>query len=46
MHGKDIVQTTTRKRPWQHGVARKSVGEIRTSSNLNQDGLGLRILTE
>lgn len=25
MHGEDIVQTTTRKRPWRHGVVGKSV---------------------
>ena len=23
-YGEDIVQTTTRKRPWRHGVVRKS----------------------
>ena len=25
-YGEDIVQTTTRKRPWRHGVVRKSPG--------------------
>ena len=27
-YGEDIVQTTTRKRPWRHGVVRKSVGRL------------------
>ena len=26
IYGEGIVQTTTLKRPWQHGVVRKSVG--------------------